>query len=651
MANRNYAKDLESVRNFNKELEKSRALLTDEVGVSKELALQLEFTAAAHQKSLKYSKENNNLAKQQSKVASASLGVIKAQAEGGRIANVIAQAKFKWAKMTSKVEDAVTKDLVSQTEELIKQGKLKKKNEKDEDEAKKLRAEISDELATQADSLLPGISDKAEKIEKIFKEGWRGGVTSVAVGLTAAVGILKSFSDRIDEVGANLGAMGVREFAPQLMKADAEMQKLGYSAGEAQKIATQLTSQFGKNYDLAIKNAIQIGEMAKGIGITADQATNVVKLFSKSAKLSYEQSIQLTKQTALLAKQHDVAPNKVLQDMAENGETFARYMSDGGTNIATAAVQARKLGSNLGSISKIADGLLNFQSSLNAEMEASIMIGRDINLQKARELALTGDMDGMMSEVINQLGTEADFMKLNVIQRDALAAAVGTSAEELAKFVGRQERANMLGKELVEQKSFDELLGEDAMSDLNHAMNTFKSISAEIVTNLGPALNVVGTVIASIAGFLSEAEKQAGLLSLATSLLIGRSVAVAVAKILGSFAGFGGPIGFALGTAAVVGMMSTIAKAKSMKDGEVKSDGTFIMSPKGSVSIDPQDSVAVGTNLTGGGAATDSTSVAIKNDLIPALGGFFDELKVSIKADLKKNASQTGDAIFEGGSR
>ena len=39
------------------------------------------------------------------------------------------------------------------------------------------------------------------------------------------------------------------------------------------------------------------------------------------------------------------------------------------------------------------------------------------------------------------------------------------------------------------------------------------------------------------------------------------------------------------------------------------------MSPKGSVSIDPQDSVAVGTNLTGGGAATDSTSVAIKNDL------------------------------------
>jgi hypothetical protein len=205
-------------------------------------------------------------------------------------------------------------------------------------------------------------------------------------------------------------------------------------------------------------------------------------------------------------------------------------------------------------------------------------------------------MDGMMSEVINQLGSEAEFMKLNVIQRDALAAAVGTSAEELAKFVGRQERANMLGKELVEQKSFDELLGEDAISDLNHAMNTFKSISAEIVTNLGPALNVVGTVIASIAGWLSAAEKQAGLLSIATSLLIGRSVAVAVTKILGSFASFGGPIGFALGTAAVAGMMSTVHK----------------------------------------------------DDLSPALGGFFDELKVSIKADLKKNANQTGQAIRNG---
>ena len=88
MANRNYAKDLESVRNFNKELEKSRALLTDEVGVSKELALQLELTAAAHQKSLKYSKENNNLAKQQSKVGQATLGVIKAQNSGGKKSNV-----------------------------------------------------------------------------------------------------------------------------------------------------------------------------------------------------------------------------------------------------------------------------------------------------------------------------------------------------------------------------------------------------------------------------------------------------------------------------------------------------------------------------------------------------------------------------------
>ena len=34
-----------------------------------------------------------------------------------------------------------------------------------------------------------------------------------------------------------------------------------------------------------------------------------------------------------------------------------------------------------------AEGFLDFQTSLNAEVEASILLGRDVNLQKARELA------------------------------------------------------------------------------------------------------------------------------------------------------------------------------------------------------------------------------------------------------------------------
>ena len=40
-----------------------------------------------------------------------------------------------------------------------------------------------------------------------------------------------------------------------------------------------------------------------------------------------------------------------------------------------------------------------------------------------------------------------------------------------------------------------------------------------------------------------------------------------------------------------------------MKDGGMKPDGTFIMSPKGSVALDPKDSIVAGTNLFGGGSS------------------------------------------------
>ena len=68
--------------------------------------------------------------------------------------------------------------------------------------------------------------------------------------------------------------------------------------------------------------------------------------------------------------------------------------------------------------------------------------------------------------------------------------------------------------------------------------------------------------------------------------------------------GFGIATVGALATWAVISNM--MSQAGSMSDGGVKPDGTFIMSPKGSVQVNDQDSMIVGTNLmggTGGGTA------------------------------------------------
>ena len=72
-------------------------------------------------------------------------------------------------------------------------------------------------------------------------------------------------------------------------------------------------------------------------------------------------------------------------------------------------------------------------------MNAQVLLGKNISLDKARQLAFTGDQAGMMDEIVNQVGGEAEFNKLNVIQRQALADSVGLTVEKMGALVRAEE--------------------------------------------------------------------------------------------------------------------------------------------------------------------------------------------------------------------
>ena len=84
---------------------------------------------------------------------------------------------------------------------------------------------------------------------------------------------------------------------------------------------------------------------------------------------------------------------------------------------------------------RISESLLNFESSIENQLQASLLLGRQINLDKARQLALVGDQEGVMKEILKAVGGEAEFNKMNVIQRKALAESVGVNVEQLSRLV------------------------------------------------------------------------------------------------------------------------------------------------------------------------------------------------------------------------
>jgi len=177
--------------------------------------------------------------------------------------------------------------------------------------------------------------------------------------------------------------------------------------------------------------------------------------------------------------------------MAEASQEIAGFTDATGENVARAAIQARKLGLALSEVAASAKSLLDYQASYQNSLEASVLVGREINVERMMELSLAGDLEGLQKEQIKQLGTQAEWTKLNVLQREALAQAVGLSVDQAAKLVNKEKEAVTLAGQLAGQPGFDELVGEKGISSLTRLTGGLKSLGATLTNSLGPILNIV----------------------------------------------------------------------------------------------------------------------------------------------------------------
>jgi hypothetical protein len=61
------------------------------------------------------------------------------------------------------------------------------------------------------------------------------------------------------------------------------------------------------------------------------------------------------------------------------------------------------MGINLRKAENIAQSLLNFESSIEDELSAELLTGKNLNLEKARGLSLEGDIAGAAEEYLKQV--------------------------------------------------------------------------------------------------------------------------------------------------------------------------------------------------------------------------------------------------------
>jgi hypothetical protein len=162
------------------------------------------------------------------------------------------------------------------------------------------------------------------------------------------------------------------------------------------------------------------------------------------------------------------------------GLQFTKYPAQ----LTKSVLTVKALGMEMKDLDGIADGMLDFQSSISKEFEAQLLTGKDMNLSKLRELSLNNDLEGIALEINKQLGDKEDFEKMNRIEQQAYAEAVGMSRDSLAEMLRKQQYLSLLGAKSTDnaqeqlrlgllkyknQEALREAMGEEAYQNLINA--------------------------------------------------------------------------------------------------------------------------------------------------------------------------------------
>jgi hypothetical protein len=252
--------------------------------------------------------------------------------------------------------------------------------------------------------------------------------------------------------------------------------------------ATELTKELGMNAAnvFSSEDITEVALMTKQIGLGGKEA-NALAMQSKIHGMSVEDNNKaIYSGVNAMNKQNNSAINgrKVLEDVANVSEDIAVSYAGYPEELAAAATAAASLGMNLSQIDKIASSLLQFESSIANEMEAELLTGMDLNLEKARQLALDNDLAGVANELANQGITMASYSNMNRLAQEAQAKALGMSKQEMSKMLMMKEMEGNLDRDSLtaaQQQQYDDIKKLETQEKFNTAIGKMQEALAPVV--------------------------------------------------------------------------------------------------------------------------------------------------------------------------
>ena len=377
-------------------------------------------------------------------------------------------------------------------------------------------------------------------------------ITSFVKGLLDAneqtVGLQKSML---------LTSKGAVDFRQNLATAANLSANINVTSTKLLETFNSINDQFGFIARFSEETLVNTTRLTEQVGLSAEAANalaGLTEIQGVNAENLYESvvgtTLELQKQSGVQIDQR-----KILEEIGKVTGSVRANLGSNPIAIAKAIQKAREFGTTLEQVAATTESLLNFESSIEAELQAELLLGKNINLERARAAALAGDQVTLAEELRKEAGSFAEFSAMNVIQQNALAEALGMNKDQLADTLYQQE-LQLKGAERVraelaatgQEDAVRALDAQTAQDKFNKTMEKLQSIVVDVATAFMPILEVVGSIASAIGHVIKILSPMIGTIS-------------------GAISGFavGGPVGALIGGA--VGAVGDISRGDSISEG------------------------------------------------------------------------------------
>ena len=302
--------------------------------------------------------------------------------------------------------------------------------------------------------------------------------TAIAVAILAILAAMKSLvqvglkvNQEVTEIGRafGVGAEQAREIRSHYVGMAKSIGELGIEYTHLLKAQGALQDSLGTSAQAISQDIVEgMAMMIERMHLSTEAAVGFGKAALANNMTVRELNLQVVDN--ILANQKSTGVmlqgKKIMEETAKVGGALRGIYGANLDAISKSVIKAQMLGKTLGQVAKESKSMLDFQSSIEKEMEAELFLGKQLNLERARLAALTGDYDTYMQEITANAGDFHEFSKLNVLQQEKLAAALGMSSDSLADILLQEANLEEL-KEKARAEGRDDLLQQYEQMSLN----------------------------------------------------------------------------------------------------------------------------------------------------------------------------------------